>query len=96
MALQLDTPTPQNYTASYWRIFSVTNANINNGTTDIPQCSITLELWKDAATRQAVEAGTSEFQPVQYQTLSGPIQTSIQGTYDYLKTLPQFAGAVSC
>lgn len=93
MALKLTVKTPQNYEAEYWRIFSITNSSITNGSAGQAISSITLELWKDKDTREAVING-EEWQPVKYESIQTPIQTSIESAYEYLKTLDRFKDAV--
>lgn len=95
MALLQQIITPSNHEANYWRIFSITNTDIKNGSKERGESLITLELWKDKATRDAVVAGAA-FQPTHYERITTPVQTSISEAYAHLKTLERFSAAADC
>ena len=86
MALQISLTAPQGITLStaYTRI-----NNIRYGHTD---CIISVDTWADQAARLANLAiiGSQS-----YSMTYDPTGTSLTAAYDYLKTLPEFSGAVS-
>jgi hypothetical protein len=94
MALQVNYTTSSNIVATYARIALIDNAKIiNNSITPRPS-EIVVEWWKDVATRDLVKTGGNQtpISVIRYSTLSA--FSDIPTTYDYLKTLPDFSGAI--